>query len=73
MLRNGSLGRYPTWQTPSSQFVPFVTRMPLFHITFETTSISAAQLELFTPIWSPWIIGELYRVLTWNWAKKKGF
>ena len=33
---------------------------------------SAAQLELFTPIWSPWIIGELYRVLTWNWAKTRG-
>ena len=27
---------------------------------------------LYRPFWSPWIIGELYRVLTWIWAKDHG-
>jgi hypothetical protein len=31
----------------------------------------AAQLGLFTPIWSPWIIAELNRVLTWHWIKAR--
>jgi hypothetical protein len=26
-----------------------------------------AALGRFTAIWSPWIIAELYRTLTWNW------
>ncbi len=29
----------------------------------------AAQLGVFTAIWSPWIIAELNRVLTWRWLK----
>jgi hypothetical protein len=29
----------------------------------------AAQLGLFTAIWSPWIIAELNRVLVWRWVK----
>lgn len=29
----------------------------------------AAQLGTFTAIWSPWIIAELNRVLTWRWLK----
>ncbi len=33
---------------------------------------SAAVAGLFVPIWSPWIIGELYRVLTWQWVEKFG-
>ncbi len=30
----------------------------------------AAQLRAFTAIWSPWIIAELNRVLTWQWIKR---
>jgi hypothetical protein len=30
----------------------------------------AAQLRAFTAIWSPWIIAELNRVLTWRWIKR---
>lgn len=26
-----------------------------------------AALGRFVPIWSPWIVGELHRVLTWRW------
>jgi hypothetical protein len=29
----------------------------------------AAQLGAFVGIWSPWIIGELNRVLVWRWIK----
>lgn len=29
-----------------------------------------ARGESFTAIWSPWIIAELYRVLTWHWLKR---
>lgn len=29
----------------------------------------AAQLGIFTAIWSPWIIAELNRVLVWHWIK----
>ncbi|MHB1610071.1 MAG: PIN domain-containing protein [Sulfobacillus sp.] len=32
----------------------------------------AAVAGLFTPIWSPWIIGELYRILSWKWTVKHG-
>jgi len=28
-----------------------------------------AQVGLFTGIWSPWIIAELNRVLTWKWIR----
>jgi predicted nucleic acid-binding protein len=31
-----------------------------------------AVADHFVPLWSPWIIGELYRVLAWRWAKKHG-
>ncbi len=31
----------------------------------------AAARRLFTPIWSPWIIAELNRVLTWRWIKDR--
>lgn len=34
--------------------------------------ITAAYENLYRPIWSPWIIAELNRVLTWNWIRKKG-
>jgi len=34
--------------------------------------LEAAAFGLFCPLWSPWIIGELYRVLTWKWAQKYG-
>lgn len=29
----------------------------------------AAQLGLFTALWSPWVIAELNRVLAWRWIK----
>ncbi|GAC1453085.1 MAG: hypothetical protein PVSMB4_13800 [Ktedonobacterales bacterium] len=29
----------------------------------------AAQAELFSAFWSPWIIAELSRVLTWRWVQ----
>ena len=29
-----------------------------------------AQVELYTGIWSPWIIAELNRVLTWRWIDR---
>jgi predicted nucleic acid-binding protein len=29
----------------------------------------AAQDSLYTALWSPWIIAELHRVLTWRWLK----
>src|SRR5690242_20982237 len=29
----------------------------------------AAQYPYFTALWSPWIIAELNRVLTWRWIK----
>ena len=32
----------------------------------------AAVARCFTPVWSPWIIAELYRVLTWKWAQDHG-
>jgi len=32
----------------------------------------AAQLGAFTAIWSPWIIAELNRVLTWDWIRRHG-
>jgi len=28
-----------------------------------------AQAGLFTGIWSPWIVAELNRVLTWKWIR----
>lgn len=30
----------------------------------------AAQGGLYVPIWSPWIIAELNRVLVWRWIKR---
>jgi hypothetical protein len=30
----------------------------------------AAQLGAFTAVWSPWIIAELTRVLTWKWLAR---
>lgn len=30
----------------------------------------AARRQAFVAIWSPWIIGELYRVLTWRWLAR---
>jgi hypothetical protein len=32
----------------------------------------AAQIEAYTGIWSPWIVGELNRVLAWRWIKQHG-
>lgn len=29
----------------------------------------AAAFETFVPLWSPWIVAELNRVLTWRWIK----
>lgn len=34
--------------------------------------ITAAYEELYRPVWSPWIIAELNRVMTWNWILNKG-
>lgn len=34
--------------------------------------ITAAYEKLYKPVWSPWIIAELNRVMTWNWVKNKG-
>jgi len=31
-----------------------------------------AQEGAFIPIWSPWIIAELNRVLTWQWIENRG-
>lgn len=33
--------------------------------------VRAAAEALFVPYWSPWIIGELYRVLTWHWLERQ--
>ncbi len=30
----------------------------------------AADSGQFIAIWSPWIVGELYRVLTWRWLER---
>lgn len=30
----------------------------------------SAQLGIFTAIWSPWIVAELTRVLTWRWLER---
>ncbi|HVA91841.1 MAG TPA: PIN domain-containing protein, partial [Chloroflexota bacterium] len=32
---------------------------------------SLAQDGAFTAIWSPWIIGELHRTLTWHWLARR--
>lgn len=32
----------------------------------------AAQDGLYVALWSPWIIAELHRVLTWRWLKATG-
>ncbi|WP_169307919.1 PIN domain-containing protein [Kyrpidia tusciae] len=34
--------------------------------------VTAAYEGLYRPIWSPWIIAELNRALTWNWIRNKG-
>jgi hypothetical protein len=34
--------------------------------------VTAALENLYRPIWSPWIIAELNRVMTWNWVRNKG-
>src|SRR6266699_1152224 len=44
----------------TSSLVPFELRRSLQE---------AAQLRIFTAIWSPWIIAELNRVLVWRWIK----
>jgi len=31
---------------------------------------NAAQEGVFTALWSPWIIAELNRVLTWKWIER---
>lgn len=33
---------------------------------------NAAEEGVFTAIWSPWIIAELNRVLTWRWIARSG-
>jgi hypothetical protein len=30
-----------------------------------------AKLGRFVALWSPWIVGELHRVLTWRWLKRR--
>lgn len=32
----------------------------------------AAQDGLYVALWSPWIIGELHRVLVWRWIERTG-
>lgn len=34
--------------------------------------IRAASAGLYEGVWSPWIIAETWRVLTWRWAKQSG-
>jgi hypothetical protein len=46
----------------TSSLVPFTLRRDLQQ---------AAQIGLFTAIWSPWIIAELNRVLAWRWIKDR--
>lgn len=33
----------------------------------------AAQDGLYVALWSPWIIAELHRVLTWRWLQTTGY
>jgi predicted nucleic acid-binding protein len=47
----------------TSSLVPFILRRDL---------LVAAHEGLFTAIWSPWIIAELNRVLTWRWIARHG-
>lgn len=44
----------------------------LFPPRLRTELQQAAQLGAFTAIWSPWIIAELNRVLTWSWVRRHG-
>lgn len=44
----------------------------LFRPTLRRDLQQAAQLGLFAGIWSPWIIAELNRVLTWDWIRRHG-
>lgn len=39
----------------------------LVPVTLRSELQQQAQLEQFTGLWSPWIIAELTRVLTWRW------
>lgn len=59
-----------------------VARSGLVRAVIDTSSLvppsfrrdlqQAAQLEFYVGIWSPWIIAELNRVLTWLWIRDKG-
>ena len=55
--------RAPRVLCDTNVLVPWTTRHHL---------ITATQEGLLVPYWSPWIIGELYRVLTWLWVERKG-
>ena len=44
----------------------------LFPPTQRVALQQAAQVGSFTAIWSPWIVAELHRVLTWDWIRKHG-
>lgn len=55
-------------------------RTPVIRAVVDTSSLvsprlrrdlqESAQLGLFTAVWSPWIIAELTRVLTWRWLER---
>lgn len=47
----------------TSVLVPVRTRIAL---------LGAARSGVFVAVWSPWIIAELNRVLTWLWLERTG-
>lgn len=44
----------------------------LFPRTLRERLHQAAVAKCFQPVWSPWIVGERYRVLTWRWENTYG-
>lgn len=34
--------------------------------------VTATYENLYRPVWSPWIVAELNRAMTWNWVRNKG-
>lgn len=56
------MDRIPKAVLDTSVLFPFGSRSRL---------LRAARERLFVAYWSPWIIGELYRRLTWEWCKRR--
>jgi hypothetical protein len=59
---SGAAGR-PRAVLDTSALVPFRLRRDL---------LLAVRQEAFEAVWSPWIIAELNRVLTWRWIGRHG-